>query len=55
MHKESFVMGVAGVLLGLLGGWIIGSQQVPSAVPPPPAAQAAQPVNPANPPPGKQP
>src|SRR5687768_697223 len=30
MHKESFVMGVAGVLLGLLGGWIIGSQQAPT-------------------------
>ena len=26
MHKESIVMGIAGVLLGLLGGWIIGSQ-----------------------------
>ena len=36
MHKESFVMGVAGVLLGLLGGWIIGSQQAP-----PPAAVPA--------------
>jgi tetratricopeptide (TPR) repeat protein len=43
MHKESFVMGVAGVLLGLLGGWIIGSQQAPSAVAPPPAVQSAQP------------
>jgi len=30
MHKESVVMGVAGVLLGLLAGWIIGSQQVPA-------------------------
>ena len=27
MNKESFVMGVAGVLLGLLAGWIIGTQQ----------------------------
>ena len=44
MHKESFVMGVAGVLLGLLGGWIIGSQQAPSAVAPPPAVQTAQPA-----------
>lgn len=35
-------MGVAGVLLGLLGGWIIGSQQGPStAVPAAPAAQQA--------------
>ena len=42
MHKESFVMGVAGVLLGLLGGWIIGSQQGPgSPAPAPPVAQAA--------------
>jgi cytochrome c-type biogenesis protein CcmH/NrfG len=30
MHKESVVMGIAGVLLGLLAGWIIGSQQVPA-------------------------
>lgn len=43
MHKESFVMGVAGVLLGLLGGWIIGSQQAaPPASAPAPAAQSAQ-------------
>ena len=27
MQKESFVMGVAGVLLGLLVGWILGAQQ----------------------------
>jgi tetratricopeptide (TPR) repeat protein len=27
VKKESFVMGVAGVLLGLLCGWIIGAQQ----------------------------
>jgi tetratricopeptide (TPR) repeat protein len=31
MHKESVVMGIAGVLLGLLAGWIIGSQQAPAA------------------------
>jgi Tfp pilus assembly protein PilF len=43
MHKESFVMGIAGVLLGLLGGWIIGSQQAPgSAVSPAPVTQSAQ-------------
>jgi tetratricopeptide (TPR) repeat protein len=29
MQRESMVMGVAGVLLGLLAGWIIGSQQAP--------------------------
>lgn len=48
MHKESFVMGVAGVLLGLLGGWIIGSQQAagPSS-PPAPAAPSAQAAAPA--------
>src|SRR5918995_4505478 len=43
MHKESFVMGVAGVLLGLLGGWIIGSQQAPAtSSSPAPSAQSAQ-------------
>src|SRR5688500_18951672 len=43
MHKESFVMGVAGVLLGLLGGWIIGSQQAPTtSSTPAPAVQSAQ-------------
>jgi tetratricopeptide (TPR) repeat protein len=42
MHKESFVMGIAGVLLGLIGGWIIGTQQgVSSAPTAAPAAQAA--------------
>jgi len=45
MHKESFVMGVAGVLLGLLGGWIIGSQQAQApASSPAPATQSAQPA-----------
>jgi tetratricopeptide (TPR) repeat protein len=39
VNKESFVMGVAGVLLGLLTGWIIGSQQVPATAVPQPAAQ----------------
>jgi tetratricopeptide (TPR) repeat protein len=46
MHKESFVMGVAGVLLGLLAGWIIGSQQAaPSrdTAASAPAAQSATP------------
>lgn len=44
MNKESFVMGVAGLLLGLLGGWIIGSQQgAPRALVPPPVQQAASP------------
>lgn len=35
MHKESFVMGIAGVLLGLLAGWIIGSQQQGAPAPGP--------------------
>jgi tetratricopeptide (TPR) repeat protein len=44
MNKESLVMGVAGVLLGLLGGWIMGSQQaVPRAAVTAPAQQAAAP------------
>ncbi len=43
-------MGVAGVLLGLLGGWIIGSQQVPgSSSGPARVTQSAQ----AAPPPGQ--
>jgi cytochrome c-type biogenesis protein CcmH/NrfG len=43
MHKESFVMGIAGVLLGLLGGWIIGAQQAPgSSASPAPVAQSTQ-------------
>ena len=50
-------MGVAGVLLGLLGGWIIGAQQAGPAVPaaPPPAqatgAPQAQQGQPQPPPP----
>ena len=41
LKKESLVMGVAGILLGLLAGWIIGSQQAVPARTEPPAAQAA--------------
>lgn len=42
MHRESIVMGVAGVFLGLLVGWILGSQQGgPGPAAAPPAAQAA--------------
>ena len=47
MHKESFVMGIAGVLLGLLGGWIIGSQQAAAPGGASPTAQAAQAAAPA--------
>jgi tetratricopeptide (TPR) repeat protein len=35
-------MGIAGVLLGLIGGWIIGTQQGVSSAPAPAAAPAAQ-------------
>lgn len=53
MHKESLVMGVAGVLLGLLVGWMIGSHHVasPAGMPPPvpqgAAVQGQQPAAPA--------
>jgi tetratricopeptide (TPR) repeat protein len=41
MKPESFVLGGAGILLGLIAGWLIGSQQAGrSAVPAPVAAQA---------------
>ena len=47
MSKDSLGIGVAGVLFGLLVGWIIGSQQAPPAAPPsnPAAAASAQPAN----------
>jgi tetratricopeptide (TPR) repeat protein len=38
MHKESIVMGISGVLLGLLAGWILGSQHAGPA----PAAAVPQ-------------
>jgi cytochrome c-type biogenesis protein CcmH/NrfG len=44
MSKEALVTGVAGVFFGILVGWIIGSQQAPSARVPPPATAAAQPA-----------
>jgi uncharacterized protein YcfJ len=45
VNKESLVMGVAGVLLGLLAGWIIGSQQGGGqAVRPAPAARQLWPI-----------
>jgi tetratricopeptide (TPR) repeat protein len=44
MQRESVVMGVAGVLLGLLVGWILGSQAGgPASVAAPPAQAAAAP------------
>ena len=45
MNKESLVMGVAGELLGLLAGWIIGSQQ---SAAPPATAQLEQQAAPAS-------
>jgi tetratricopeptide (TPR) repeat protein len=45
MQRESIVMGLAGVFLGLLVGWILGSQSAgarPAAAPP--AAQASAPA-----------
>ena len=46
MHKESIVMGLAGLLLGVMVGWIIGSQGTTglstAAAPAPQAAAPAQ-------------
>lgn len=44
MHKESIVMGVAGVLLGLMAGWVLGSQQAAPGRPAPAPQQAAAPA-----------
>jgi tetratricopeptide (TPR) repeat protein len=48
MHKESVFFGLAGVFFGLLGGWIIGSQQAngprPAAAAAPVATSAAAPA-----------
>ena len=43
MNKESIAMGLAGVLLGLLGGWIIGTQQGTGSQAVPSPAQSAAP------------
>src|SRR5450755_649247 len=40
MKSDSLAFGIAGVMFGLIAGWIIGSQQV--VVRPPSAAPAAQ-------------
>ena len=57
MRKESIVFGIAGVFLGLLCGWILGSQSAPglrgsaATAAQQPAAQATgQPAQPAAPP-----
>lgn len=44
MKKESLIFGIAGVFLGLLGGWILGSQAVPGAGPAAAPAAAQQPA-----------
>ena len=52
MRKDSVVMGIAGILLGLLAGWIIGSQQaVPSRSEAAPTQQSAAPAQEQAPPP----
>ena len=51
MHKESVIFGVAGIFLGLLCGWIIGSQTGPGGRP----AQAATSQQAAAPGRGEQP
>lgn len=48
MKKESLVFGIAGIFMGLLCGWIIGSQSVRT----PPVAQQAAAQQPAAPPAG---
>lgn len=56
MKKESLVFGIAGIFMGLLCGWILGSQSVPSVPATPqvaaeqPAAAPAGPAQPAAPP-----
>lgn len=42
MKSESIAFALAGVLFGLLAGWIIGTQQASSLRPPSPAPAAAQ-------------
>ncbi len=50
MKSDSIAFAVAGVLFGLLAGWIIGSQQAGPPGPQPPAMQAAAQGEPAPPP-----
>jgi Tfp pilus assembly protein PilF len=42
MKLESLVIGIAGIFLGLVAGWLIGSRQAPAT--PRPAAQQASPA-----------
>jgi tetratricopeptide (TPR) repeat protein len=41
MRAESIAFAIAGMLFGLIAGWVIGSQQAASAVPAPTAQQTA--------------
>lgn len=41
MNRESLAYAISGVMFGLLVGWILGTQQVPSAAPVPPQGQPA--------------
>jgi tetratricopeptide (TPR) repeat protein len=49
MKADSIALGIAGVVFGLLAGWVIGSHQAPPGAAPPPAAAAPGPPA-ANPP-----
>lgn len=46
MKSDAIAFGIAGVVFGLIAGWIIGSQQAGSAGAPPPTATASAPVAP---------
>lgn len=43
MKADAVILGIAGVLFGLLVGWMLGAQQVQRAAPPASAAAPAQP------------
>jgi len=44
VKSDSIAFGVAGIAFGLIAGWIIGSQQVPSRQPPAQTAAASAPA-----------
>lgn len=45
MKSESIVYGIAGVVFGLIAGWIIGAQQATTRIAAPPAQTAAAPAS----------
>jgi cytochrome c-type biogenesis protein CcmH/NrfG len=54
MRSDSIAFGIAGILFGLLAGWVIGGQQArmgPQVPATPPAAQVAAPAGNSTPPP----